>query len=190
MQNFRALGALPPDPCASGGWGLLSQTPSLWQLGSLPPAPIGLRRLGAPPSDPKISPSPLRIFGYAHGSIFGEDLFFGLHLNSREKTLPFLVKTFFFALHLICSPEKNGGRGSSPPMLKLGQNWGKIANYLPQCSTKICTPGTRCNTPRHVTSWWDPSSCSCARQHCFFRKNIAAVASCWQHCVPFDWPEI
>ena len=25
-------------------------------------------------------------------------------------------------------------------MLKLGQNWGKIANYPPQCSTKICTP--------------------------------------------------
>ena len=25
-------------------------------------------------------------------------------------------------------------------MLKIGQNWGKIANYPPQCSTKICTP--------------------------------------------------
>ena len=24
-------------------------------------------------------------------------------------------------------------------MLKIGQNWGKIANYLPQCSTKIDT---------------------------------------------------
>ena len=24
-------------------------------------------------------------------------------------------------------------------MLKIGQNWGKIANYPPQCSTKICT---------------------------------------------------
>ena len=57
--------------------------------------------------------------------------------------VPFLVKTFFFALHLICSPEKNGGRGSSPPMLKIGQNWDKIANYPPQCSTKIATPGKR-----------------------------------------------
>ena len=28
-----------------------------------------------------------------------------------------------------------------PPMLKVGQNWGKIPNYSPQCSTKICTPG-------------------------------------------------
>ena len=27
-------------------------------------------------------------------------------------------------------------------MLKKGQNWGKIANYTPQCSTKIGTPGT------------------------------------------------
>ena len=27
MQNFRALGAPPPDPRASGGWGLRLQTP-------------------------------------------------------------------------------------------------------------------------------------------------------------------
>ena len=26
-------------------------------------------------------------------------------------------------------------------MLKIGQNWSKIANYPPQCSTKIGTPG-------------------------------------------------
>ena len=57
--------------------------------------------------------------------------------------VPFLVKTFFLALYLICSPEKNGGRGSSPPMLKIGQNWDKIANYPPQCSTKICTPDSK-----------------------------------------------
>ena len=24
-------------------------------------------------------------------------------------------------------------------MLKIWQNWGKIANYPPQCATKICT---------------------------------------------------
>ena len=51
---------------------------------------------------------------------FGEDLFFGLHL--------------------ICSPEKNRGWGSFTPMLKIGRNWGKIANYPPQCLTNICTP--------------------------------------------------
>ena len=28
MQNFRALGAPPPDPGASGGWGLHPQTPN------------------------------------------------------------------------------------------------------------------------------------------------------------------
>ena len=27
MQNFQALGAPPPDPRASGGWGLRPQTP-------------------------------------------------------------------------------------------------------------------------------------------------------------------
>ena len=37
MQNFRALGALPLDPRASGGWGLCPQTPSLRQLGASPP---------------------------------------------------------------------------------------------------------------------------------------------------------
>ena len=41
MQNFRALRAPPPDPRASGGWELFSQTP------------ISLRRLGFPPPDPK-----------------------------------------------------------------------------------------------------------------------------------------
>ena len=102
---------------------------------------IGLWRLEASPPDPKISPPT------PHCEFLATRL------------VPFLVKTFFlvftwirrkkefhfswrpfFALHLIYSPEKNRGRGSSPPMLKIGQNWGKIANYPPQCSTKICTP--------------------------------------------------
>ena len=39
MQNFRALGAPPPDPRASGGWGLCPQTPSLRRLGASPPDP-------------------------------------------------------------------------------------------------------------------------------------------------------
>ena len=76
MQNFRALGAPPPDPHwppAAGGsdprppkqppianfwlraW-LRPQTPSLWQLGALPPNPIGLRRLRARPQTPKTAP--------------------------------------------------------------------------------------------------------------------------------------
>ena len=45
MQKFQALGDSPPDPRASGGWGLGPQTPSsLW-------------RLGAPPPDPKTAPA-------------------------------------------------------------------------------------------------------------------------------------
>ena len=40
MQNFQALGAPPPDPRASGGWGLCPQTPNcLWRLGASPPDP-------------------------------------------------------------------------------------------------------------------------------------------------------
>ena len=39
MQNFRALGAKPPHPRASGGWGLFPQTPSLRRLGASPPNP-------------------------------------------------------------------------------------------------------------------------------------------------------
>ena len=39
MQNFRALGAPPPHPRASGGLGLCPQTPSLRRLGASPPDP-------------------------------------------------------------------------------------------------------------------------------------------------------
>ena len=52
MQNFRALGAPPPDLRASGSWGLCTQTPSLRQVGASPP-------------DPQTWPPSLRISGYA-----------------------------------------------------------------------------------------------------------------------------
>ena len=51
MQNFRALGAPPPNPRASGGWELCPQTPSLRQT---PKQPSELR-----PQTPK-QPSELR----------------------------------------------------------------------------------------------------------------------------------
>ena len=51
MQNFRALGAPPPDPRASGGWGLCPQTPSLRRLGASPPGPHW-------PQTPETAPSP------------------------------------------------------------------------------------------------------------------------------------
>ena len=34
-------------------------------------------------------------------------------------------------------------------MLKIGQNWGKIANYPPQCSTKIGTTDCSCLSTKH-----------------------------------------
>ena len=74
MQNFLALGAPPPDPRASGGWGLCPQTPSLQQLGASPPAaggfaprpPLASGGWGLSPQTPQTAP-PLRISGYAPG---------------------------------------------------------------------------------------------------------------------------
>ena len=64
MQNFRALGAPPPDPRASGGWGLVPRPPASGGWGLCPQTPIGLRRLGAWPPDPQTAPL-FRISGYA-----------------------------------------------------------------------------------------------------------------------------
>ena len=58
MQNFQALGAPPPNPRASGGWGLCPQTPN------------GLQRLEAPPQDPPKQPPQLRISGYVPTTLF------------------------------------------------------------------------------------------------------------------------
>ena len=55
LQNFRALGALPPDPRVSGGWRLCQKKNSL-------------RWLRASPPDPQNS-SPLQISGYAPGHL-------------------------------------------------------------------------------------------------------------------------
>ena len=65
--------------------------------------------------------------------------FFGFYLNSGEKSVPSLVKTFF-GVHWICSPEKNRGRGLFPPMLVIGQNCGKIANYPPPSAQQRSAP--------------------------------------------------
>ena len=54
MQNFRALGAPPPDPRASGGFA--PKPPASGGWGLRPQTPIGLRRLGAPPPDPQTAP--------------------------------------------------------------------------------------------------------------------------------------
>ena len=68
MQNFRALGAPPPDPRASGGWGLCPQTPSLRQLGTSPPDPHWPPAAGGsaprPPNSPPIANFWLRAWRY------------------------------------------------------------------------------------------------------------------------------
>ena len=54
MQNFRALGAPPRTPRASGGWG----------FAPIPPASGGW---GLSPQTPQTALSPLRISGYGPG---------------------------------------------------------------------------------------------------------------------------
>ena len=56
MQNFRTLGAPPPDPRAFSGWGLFPLTPSLRRLGALPPDPYWPPAAGGSAPDPHISP--------------------------------------------------------------------------------------------------------------------------------------
>ena len=43
-------------------------------------------------------------------------------------------------------------------MLKIGQSWGKIANYPPQCSTKICTPAIAVTLNTLIDFAFSPSS--------------------------------
>ena len=62
MQNFRALGAPPPDPRASGGWGLCPQTPSLRRLGASPPDPHWPPAAGGSAPRPPKQPPPIAIF--------------------------------------------------------------------------------------------------------------------------------
>ena len=83
MQNFRALGAPPPDPRASGGLGLRPQTAS-------PIANFWLRAC----SGVHLSVGVHLNLG-KKCFIFGEDIFFGFTWIWGKKC-SFLVKTFFF----------------------------------------------------------------------------------------------
>ena len=92
-------------------------------------------------------------------------------------------RVFFLILHF--GRHANGGGGGLEPSLATLLNF---ARYL--LSNQIFHY-TRCNTSKRVTSFRGPSPRHCAcGQHCFFRRNVAAIASCWQHCVRFDGPEI
>ena len=98
MQNFRALGAPPPNPQPLAAGGFTPKPPlasSGW--GSAP------RPTGQPPHCEFLA------------TRLGVHLSAGLHQNSGKKVLQFWRRSFF-ALHLICSIEKNRGRGSSPPI--------------------------------------------------------------------------
>ena len=201
MQKFRALGAPPPDPVppAAGGFAPIPpNSPPHYEFlatracpGVLKPEegwgiyyPNNLRMVYS------TSASPKKIWLCVHLSA-------GLHLNSGKTSVPFLVKTFyfwsspeleeksvafkwrlcfFFALHLICSPEQNRGRGSSPPMLKIEQNWGNIANYPPQCSTKICTP-IFATSGIAKTSAWNTVLCIPTWKKCLFWGVV------WVFCI-------
>ena len=77
---------------------------------------------------------------------------FGLNVNLGKKSVLLLMKTFFFGLHLnlgtkvfhllffwsslIFHTWTKSWSGFIPPMLKIGQNWGKIANYSPPMLNK------------------------------------------------------
>ena len=90
MQNFQALGAPPPEPRASGGWGLCPQTPSLRRLGALPPDPHWPPAAGGSAPRPPKQPPPLRISGYAPVRI---PLITNLQPTSTYCTLPITVTT-------------------------------------------------------------------------------------------------
>ena len=60
--------------------------------------------------------------------------FFGLHLNLGEKTLQLFQlseKTFFLVFTSFAYLKKKSWSWLIPSMLKIGQNWGEIANLPP-----------------------------------------------------------
>ena len=97
------------------------------------PAPIVLRRLEAPPPNPKISPPNCEFLA--------------------TRLVSFWWRPFFcYSLNLLT--RKNSARGSSPPMLKIGQNWGKIANYSPPMLNKDLHPWMELCCPGVMTQRW------------------------------------
>ena len=121
-------------------WGSVPRPLCLGRLGVLPidpQPPLVFGRWRLCPQTPKLALPTLQISGYAPGSIFGEDLLLWSSPEFGEKKCSIFGEDLFFALHLICSREKNRGRGSSPPTLKIGQIWGKIGNYPPNAQQRF-----------------------------------------------------
>ena len=82
----------------------------------------------------------LRDFREKNSSIFGEDLFFCSSLDTGKKILQYSVKTFFLWSSLNLLTWKRSWSMFIPPMLKIGQNWGKIANYPPPNAQQRSAP--------------------------------------------------
>ena len=90
-------------------------------------------------------------FGEKKCSIFGEVLFFGLHLFAH-------LKKIVVEVH--------------PPMLKIGKNWGKIANYPPnaqQRSAPLCTRYKVKKELRNLCSFFFALEC------CISLRNVRCI---------------
>ena len=85
MQTFQALGALPPDPRASGGWGSAPRLQPPVSGGFVSRQPLASGGWGLRPQTPK-TVLPHYEFLATH---LGVHLSAGLHLNSGKKVLQF-----------------------------------------------------------------------------------------------------
>ena len=111
MQNFRALGAPPPDPVppAAGAFPPSPQPPAAG--GFAPRPPIGLRRLGAPPPDPPNSPSHWEFLATRLCQIFEK-----LRHGAKRPTSTFNLSKVF-------RPVKSYGRKNNHYWNKLRLGW-------------------------------------------------------------------
>ena len=60
--------------------------------------------------------------------------------RSRKKGLYFWWRPFFWSSLNLLTWKKSWSRFTPPPMLKIGQNWGKIANYSPPNAQQRLAP--------------------------------------------------
>ena len=82
-------------------------------------------------------------------------------------------------------------RYSSWTTATTGINKWNLWHLLYEIEFKSNLHHTRCITPKRVTSLREPISRVIAPgQRSFFPRNVAAVASHWQHCIRFNRPEI
>ena len=78
-------------------------------------------------------------------------------LKFGKKSLSILVKTFFWSSLNLLIWKKLWSR-FIPPNVENRQNWSKIANYPPQCSTKIGIPARNCNYILFIKLPWPGDS--------------------------------